>query len=459
MNRWFLWIVACMGLCLFGCGGSPKGEITVAYVGKYSEGKENFDYLLKAALEEILLGVEERTGIRVRLRAYSLMDFDEDAGRAYDSIVEAGDVAVILDNTWGSDLMKSAGRILGARIPVITLNGDRPVEVSEGQIQKLLTADRALYLGHDDQVIGTITAVIKKELSELPEPAEGKTKARVVFIGESDYALTARFEAELAAQFDPAPGNDMGPGSGEAGSDVELIRIMVPEGIPDYASVVDSAVAIESLRGDSRPTYVALCLHWRWGRQIIPLLDAALEESIIYSGAFGVNVTNKHTLEGVSHSNQLVIQTYPSDLVSLEIHALQEVLDQTHRELVDNFGSTLPLYLRRCSDGAKVLEWCLERGQASETEVTRLRERILNGFAQLTAGEPIAGETSILRFGEDHGMIRDSTMEAYGNGKHVPTSIKCFEWPPPIPRMKPSQDLWQVLKHPSGWFARPRGLD
>ncbi len=166
MNRWFLWIVACMGLCLFGCGGSPKGEITVAYVGKYSEGKENFDYLLKAALEEILLGVEERTGIRVRLRAYSLMDFDEDAGRAYDSIVEAGDVAVILDNTWGSDLMKSAGRILGARIPVITLNGDRPVEVSEGQIQKLLTADRALYLGHDDQVIGTITAVIKKELSE-----------------------------------------------------------------------------------------------------------------------------------------------------------------------------------------------------------------------------------------------------------------------------------------------------
>ena len=414
-----------------GCGDSAHARLSVAYVGRHSEGHEDFDLLLQKALQLTFADLEERTEHAIDVRSYLLSDFDGDADLAYEAIMEEDQVVAILDNTWGSDLKRSAHRIASNRIPVLTLNGDRPfVGVGEGK-RRLLTDDRALYLGHEDKMIGTIIEVIRAEIENTNQ------EVRVCLISEQNFDLAGQFRKDLEDAGLPR---------------TELVFIDVPTQDLDYPSVIESSVAIDQLGKSDIPTFVALCLHWRWGRQVIPLLDSALTGAKIYTGAFGVSVTNKHTLEGLSRSNELIVQTYPSDLVSLEIFELIEELERTVPELIRGFGPTSPLYLRRCSDAMKILEWCLEHGQVESGDVSRLRELILAGFRDLSAGKTIAGETSILQFDDQQGMIRDSTMEVYGQGRRRAYEHQVVRRRPsasgtPVPGAQSvplSQSTWQV---------------
>jgi hypothetical protein len=230
------------------------------------------------------------------------------------------ELLMVIDNSWGRHIAKSAETIDNHGTPIVTLNGDRP--------KYEFTSNSPLFLGDDSRTAELQVAYLAKAI--LP----ALKQRHLYFIGERDWALTTRFQQQFAAHDIDIPAEQSCLFSALE-EDTRHINKQKP--LECFGATLDSppqllndfireAFSIQS--GSSTPPLFVVNAHRDEGLLVLNLLEASAESHssqpvAVMTGKYVVGAAQKRQI--VFNNLELFVQTDPMNSISNDIR--QRILD------------------------------------------------------------------------------------------------------------------------------------
>lgn len=377
----FLVLIAIVAICLIifipQKISARKNVKYVAYMGRYTnindsipvnkQKKNRFDLLHETVLKHYLeVFNKELTHTRLELKTFDCMRDPKAGDSIYKNhIATDTNILMVVDNTWGVDLMASANTIRENKIPIIAINGDR---------NDLDFGPQAMFTGNNDMVPYDISSFITKALEVK----------KVNFITETDYPLHHTY---LKA-FD------------QYGIEVDSMFTLLgkaeitPE---DSVAFFSKLLAYYQSDPEKEKEWLVINAHMNWGNRIIRFIDQNCTNVKLLGHAYITNVSKAFGF-GKDNNNELILITDPTDAMS---EPLTKDLVFFRKKFPDRFDFiNAPLYLNRCNDVMNIIRGKFEY-KADTTKVSRAD--FANYFASL-ADNTLATENDLYDF--DSALVR-----------------------------------------------------
>jgi len=370
-------------------GNHRKNVKYVAYMGRYTnikdtipidkQKKSRFDLLHELVLRKYLEDFnKELTDTRLELKTFDCNRNPAAGDSIYKNhIAPDTNIILVVDNTWGSDIMASANTIREKQIPVIAINGDK---------NDLDFGPQAMFTGNGDLVPYDLSSFITKAL--------GSNK--INFITETDYPL---HHAYLKA-FD------------QYGIEVDSMFTLLgkAEVTPEDSTLFfTQLMEYYKANPEKEKQWLVINAHMNWGNRIIKFVDEHLTGCHLIGHAYITNVSKAFGF-GKNNRNELILITDPTDAMSEGLtHDLAYFRKKTP-EIFDFVNA--PLYMNRCNDVMNII-----RGKFlyRPDTVNVSRADFVDYFASL-AGNTLATDNDLYDFDSSLVRITELNFATYKGG-------------------------------------------
>jgi hypothetical protein len=341
--------------------------------------KSRFDLLHESVLRKYLEDFnKELENTRLELKTFDCNRNPVAGDSIYKNIIAPDtNILLVVDNTWGVDIMASANTIREYQIPVIAINGDK---------NGLDFGPQAMFTGNGDLVPYDLSSFITKAL--------GTTK--VNFITETDYPLHHTY---LKA-FD------------QFGIEVDSMFILLgkAEVTPEDSTVFFTNL-MEYYRAnpEKQKQWLVINAHMNWGNRIIKFVDKNLTDCRLIGHAYITNVSKAFGF-GKNNHNELILITDPTDAMSEAItHDLAYFRKKTP-EVFDFINA--PLYMNRCNDVMSIIRG---KFQYKPDSVNVTRRDFVDYFVSLS-GNTLATDNDLYDFDSSLVRITELNFSSYKGG-------------------------------------------
>lgn len=370
-------------------GNRRKNVKYVAYMGRYTnikdtipidkQKKSRFDLLHESVLRKYLEDFnEELTNTRLELKTFDCNRNPAAGDSIYKNIIAPDtNILLVVDNTWGVDIMASANTIREHKIPVIAINGDK---------NDLDFGPQAMFTGNGDLVPYDLSSFITKAL--------GSNK--VNFITETDYPLHHTY---LKA-FD------------QYGIEVDSMFTLLgkAEVTPEDSTIFfTQLMEYYKANPEKEKQWLVINAHMNWGNRIIKFVDKHLTNCHLIGHAYITNVSKAFGF-GKNNHNELILITDPTDAMSEAItHDLIYFRKRTP-EVFDFINA--PLYMNRCNDVMSIIRGKFQY-KPDTTHVSR--KDFVEYFASLS-GSTLATDNDLYDFDSSLVRITELNFSSYKGG-------------------------------------------
>ncbi len=276
---------------------------------------------------------QEKKRYKIRLRTFDLEELQERKEgdeTTYDTLLRiAGDLDIVIDNTWGSHLRESQSTIEREKVPVISLNADR---------SGLDYGDSVLFFGSNDVVPDKVCAFVRNSvLARRPENPDAPLpeEFQIIFANEEDYKLTRFYEKALSWYgLTAMPKFERVPFSREIFEENDDGQPLFPSKIVDEQTRVKQQ--IDSFLEPGEPAVVVINAHKEWGDVLVKHLEGRLDGRTVIVGHDTI-VSGQARDDGFGASNSLVemvlLKTPSPEMSELMFETYQYMLEE-HRGLI-----------------------------------------------------------------------------------------------------------------------------
>ena len=334
-------------------GNVGKQEIDVALLSRQPG---NFASLHATCLNLLFDQLNQTVGnsrhIRFVLRPYDLKGLQQKHPKStpYEALLaEAPGIAAVLDNTWGSDLLKSRDSIKSKALPVISLNADRTADFGH----------TVLFLGSQNLVYVKVANFIKQAL--LPETTP--QTPLIVLLAEKDYGTASGsnrylYEEELGKANLPLDAKITFTEE-DFGSEPEQNRV---------ASELKTALAQDS----SRPIIAIINAHREWGSRLARAMElvAAAQPArsirvIGHDSMFDQKIhdgwqpsTTDADDDTALKNYEMILMKAPNPGYSSQTFALYRSILDSHQSEFSTYPKEIAsIFIRRCAVAAELLAY------------------------------------------------------------------------------------------------------
>lgn len=392
---------------LSACSNEPAvRKVVVAYIGRYTNAKDTlpveqqkpspFDLLHERVLHDYFDRLSDSLGnVRLVLKTFDCQREARVSDSLYRAIAADSSIALVVDNTWGAQLIPSAPKILAGRIPVISMNADR---------DSAEFGATAIFIGNDDDVPGQMADYLSR----------GLNIKRVNLISETDYALHPRYLKDLETG-----GITVGRLFGFQGKDKDK------EGLQ---RMIDSVIAWYKSTPSERTIPLLLNAHNIAGDNIIDALDSALDGVTLVGGAYVASVKASKKF-GRHPANRIIIMGRPTDAVSRDV-ALDVVHFQSQAPTIFDSPST-PFFLQRCRAVTAFIGKILSD---SATAQNPTRKAIASGIERLR-GHSVIGDDDLYDLDTAGNLQEEVYFTTYQGGQSLSLPIQLNRAHQPVPNL------------------------
>ncbi|MFQ3575775.1 MAG: hypothetical protein SNJ77_05000 [Cytophagales bacterium] len=368
----------------FSCGEKKKREITIAYVGRFTDDNSTkqidnrFDKAHELMIQHFLDEVNTKNdSIKLILKSFDCKRTPEGAAKVYDDIAKDTQIVAIIDNTWGVHLRGAQPIIKAHNLPTIAINGDR---------NNLDFGQSAIFTGNNDMLPSDITLFVNKIL---------KTK-EVVFISEKDYPLHEVYLDEFKKSGIKIIDNDYCISNGLVNKD--SIALALFEKLKETHSKDPSLVS----------KWHVLNVHYDVGGKLLDLIDAHFNGMKLIGHAYNVPSVSQNLIKANS-TNELILVNNPTDAVSLAIASAKRQFEKNKPELFENLNS--PMFADRCQQAVSILaNTIFTNGQlTSRSQAQKAFSRLRNNSLYV--------KTDILYFNEKNELTPNLFYVKYKEGR------------------------------------------
>jgi hypothetical protein len=306
----------------------------VAYMGRYSniqikdsipihqQKRNRFDLFHETVLKHYLEVLnKELTYTQLELKTFDCMRDPKSGDSIYKNhIATDTNIVLVVDNTWGIELMASANTIRENKIPMIAINGDK---------NNLDFGPHAIFTGNNDMVPYDISSFITRALEVK----------KINFITETDYPLHQTYLRAF----------------GQYGIQVDSMFTLLgkPEVTPhDSILFFSKLLTYYQSNPEKEDEWLVINTHMDWGNRIIRFIDQHCTRVNLLGHAYITNASNAFGF-GKDNNNQLILITNPTDAMS---EPLTKDLAYFRKNFPDQFDfMNAPLYLNRCNDVMNII--------------------------------------------------------------------------------------------------------
>lgn len=291
------------------------------------------------------------------------------------------DLALILDNGWGSEIKKALSTIKGIRAPVIFLNGDRNKgpEKENGESEALDFGPGRLFLGAGD--------LLPSKMLPLIDDLVG-TGMPWAFVYESPKAYS--LSGEFLRLFDKPDHVALG-----SGKRIPLNALQIQNRAEISKIHVDIRSAFKDPQDDTAKLIV-LNVHRYWGTELIEWIGREFQNTTII--AYQSAVTSGKPIFVQNASNQLILLGQTFDSVPGLLHDDHLKLVEQHAKLFCSEDDVF--YMRRIavamSLGRRAINTALDITGGSSRTSSVIRNEI-----EALKGQEIETELGLIRFDKD----------------------------------------------------------
>lgn len=370
-------------------GNHRKNVKYVAYMGRYTnikdtipidkQKKSRFDLLHESVLRKYLEDFnKELTNTRLELKTFDCNRNPQAGDSIYKNVIAPDtNIVLVIDNTWGVDIMASANTIRENKIPVIAINADK---------NDLDFGPQAMFTGNND--------VVPYDLSSFITKALGSNK--INFVTETDYPLHHTY---LKA-FD------------QYGIEVDsMFTLLGKSEVTPEDSTKFFTQLLEYYRAnpEKEKQWLVVNLHMNWGNRLVKFVDKHLTNCHMIGHAYITNVSKAFGF-GKNNKNELILITDPTDAMSERItHDLVYFRKKTP-DIFDFINA--PLYMNRCNDVMSII-----RGKFQyKNDSTYLSRNDFNEYFASLAGNTLATDEDLYDFDSSLVRITELNFANYKGG-------------------------------------------
>ena len=358
-------------------GGMGKHEVQIALLARQAGHFTNLHATsLNLMFDQLNLESGKEGDYRFVLHTYDLKTLqDRHPGRtAYEALLaENGNIAAVLDNTWGSDLQKSLEPIKNLGIPVISLNADRTADFGSS----------ALFLGSQNMVYTKVAnfihqALVPEAFPELdtapPEalptitPPPAPPAPLILLLTEKGYGLTPstggaparyRYEEELKRLNLPI--------------DARIAFTEDDFNKDDVQTRVAAELKEALARDESRPVIAVINAHREWGSRLVRALEIVAStqpgrtfRAIGHDSIFDQSIHDKFQpdtdaggdVEELSNF-EMILMKAPNPEYSTQTFRIYRTILESGLADFDTYPKEVAsIFIRRCAVATGLLEYC-----------------------------------------------------------------------------------------------------
>jgi len=312
-------LISTLGVLLIYARRPRQTTYYIAYIGRYQ--RQGFDELHEKVLRKYLDELnQEMRGVRFELKTFNTkVDEDtNDSEKAYTEISKNAQYVLVIDNTWGRHLKPVAKLILGADIPVISLNADK---------QGVDYKHRVVFTGSDDNVPEKIIEFDKQILKHQ----------QTILIAEEDFVSTRKFLDELPRS-------------------TPLLLVSNDKPNDKEKDILFDNLDRELANREPRQQRLTVVIHThgRWGDEIIGHINTKeykYKSIDILGGPF---ITNRKLDEvKLKDDNRLILFTHRRDAITKRVHQEIDSVNSENPELTKMLN--VELFVKRCLNAVSII--------------------------------------------------------------------------------------------------------
>lgn len=361
----------------------------VAYMGRYTnindsipinkQKKSKFDLLHETVLRRYLeVFNKELTHTKLELKTFDCMRSPAASDSIYRNIiVKDTNIVLVVDNTWGVDLMASANTIRENQIPIIAINGDK---------NNLDFGTQAIFIGNNDQVPYDLSSFITKALDVK----------KVNFITETDYPLHYSYLKAFE----------------QSGIEIDSMFTLLgrTEITPEDSTVFfDKLLDYYRTNPEKEKEWLVINTHPFWGNRIISFINNNCTNVRLLGHAYITNVSKAFGF-GKDNHNELVLVTDPTDAMSQPLTNDLAFFRKKSADIFDHINA--PLFLNRCNDVMNIIKGKFEY----KSDTASLSKADFSTYFKSLAGNTLATEYDLYDFDSSLVRITELNFANYKGG-------------------------------------------
>jgi hypothetical protein len=408
---------------------------------KAKERDRNFQDIHRHAFEQLIQEINQGMGLEFRLRlaskedvetvleknlrykeALSNLDTTKVASvqkEAWKKFIDARYVALrempnlllMFDNCWGMDILNRRAAIREFPVPIVFLNADHNLEIQPEPDGKDY-GDARFFVGSSDRVPSEVCAILPvlQKYEKVPKDS------LILFVTESDYKLTERFDKLFAELKERAP-------------TLPEIKKRLLTGSPENRLQMAAARTdiVKQFLGDSwkdmqkMQKLLVLNSHESWGAALIPWLDDTFDNLTIIAYQSSILRTETFTFGRKDSGNRLVLLSTSAQNINRELQLRIDALRKEFPKDYDRFDA--PFFVRRCVIGMDLCREVLANRSWSNITDQIHFQRQFSGAWKRFRGSGASGSLGRYRFSEKGELKGQNTFELFVDGE-----LSAFEY-------------------------------
>jgi len=336
----------------------------IAYVGRYVNNnplRKGFDELHEVIITDYIEELNENNGTAYELKTFNCKNKDF----SYKDLIDNPKIILVIDNSWGEDLLKNRLFIKDANFPVLAINADN---------NRMDYGKCSVFTGNNDNLPIEVCEFVKRILD----------KDSVIFISEYNYLLHNHFIKSFEKY------------------NIHLMeQILVDKDKePDLNTVLKQLESVLT----SQKQVIVINTHNEWGNLLVKYLNDEQKDKLIIGHSYVVSLDSYNISES---ENELILITMPDDALQLDVFQAKEFYIKKFPDYFNKQNAAF--FIKRCNNIKILLDHLLNKN------IQNIKLNNQKKIESLAENE-IATKNEILRFNSSKELIQDLYFCSFKEG-------------------------------------------